>query len=290
MTTPTPWLYGLALVVVLNIVAWLFSSSAVRMFRVPLRLAAYVILIVLSFKLGVWLALALWWAVAYIAGLLWWSNDRSVRLSKDLVMVVYGLFAWPITAPVWFVLDLFDLVYSLYKRLLPNRVPHYGRIEGCKQAAISGDARAQLTLGRAYAEGEFGLPQDHAESAKWYRKAAEQNHGTAQLNLGVCLVEGKGVEKNVVEGLMWIFFSKYVLALHPPAEAAWWQLFLRDAAEQAQRRAEAQMTEQQIAEARVMLDSSPLYKEFRDMLSGLNREVAGSASQPAPEKSPPAQL
>ena len=83
---------------------------------------------------------------------------------------------------------------------------------------------------------------------------------------------------------MWIFLSQHVLAQR---SAGW---LLRDAAYQAQSRAEAQMTEQQIAEARVMLDSSPLYKEFKDMLSGLNREVARSASQPAPEKSPPAKL
>ena len=281
----TPWLYGLAVVVVLNIVASLFISPSIRMFRMPLMLAAYVIGIILFFKLGVWPALALWCGIGHMFGVLFWSYEfRSARHSKDgdvkplsLVTVVHGLFTWPIIIPLkllvafgWVVVNgLCSLVYSLYKKLLPNRVPLYAGIEGCKKVANSGDARAQMTLGSAYERGEFGLPQDYAESAKWYRKAAEQNHGTAQLNLGVCLAEGKGVEKNVVEGLMWIFLSQHVLAQR---SAGW---LLRDAAYQAQSRFMAQMTEQQIAEARVMLDSSPLYKD-------LYREVADSASQPAP--------
>jgi hypothetical protein len=300
MGTPATWLYGLALVLVLNIVAWLFSSPAVRKFRLPLMFAAYVILIVLSFKLGGWPVLALWWGVGYMAGLLRWSDDfRSARDGKDadvkppsLVTLVHGLFTWPLLAPLilsgafaWFVIDgLGSLGYSVYRKLLPNRVPHYKGIEVCRKAAISGDARAQLTLSSAYADGEYGLPQDYVESAKWCRKAAEQNHYAAQLRLGICLAEGKGVEKNLVEGLMWIFLSHHVATKHGTGH------LFRDAAYQASARTKAQMTEQQIAEAWAMLDSSPLYKEFKERLDHRKQEVDRSASQPASEKSPPTQL
>jgi hypothetical protein len=299
MKALTPWLYGLAAVVVLNIVESLLNRPATCMFRVPLMLAAYVIGIVLFFKVGFWPALALWWGIGVVIGLLRWSYDfRSARHSKDadvkppsLVTVVRGLFTWPIMVPLillaavgWFVANgLWSLCYNLYKKLLPNRVPHYGGIEACKNAAISGDTRAQFTLGCAYEDGEYGLPQDDAEAAKWYRKAAEQNHGTAQLRLGIYLAEGKGGEKNFVEGLMWILLARHVLAQN---SAGW---LLRDAAIQTISRTKAQMTEQQIAEANAMLDSSPLYKEFKERLSVLNRELDRSASQPAPEKSPPAQ-
>jgi len=100
MKTPTPWLYGLAVVVVLNIVASLFISPAIRMFRLPLMLAAYVIGIVLFFKLGVWPPLARWWGIGLVTGLLCWSYEfRRARPSKDadvkppsLVTVVHGLF------------------------------------------------------------------------------------------------------------------------------------------------------------------------------------------------------
>jgi TPR repeat protein len=264
MRTPTPWLYGLAVVVVLNIVAWLFISPAMCMFRLPLMLAAYVIGTVLFFKLGVWPALALWWGIGLVVGLLQWSYDfRSARHSKDadvkppsLVTVVRGLFAWPVVVPLqllaafgWVVVNgLGSLCYFLYKKLLPKHVPHYGGIEECKKAAISGDAQAQLTLGNAYANGEYGLPQDYAEAAKWYRKAAEQDHHTAQLNLGVSLVKGQGVEQNVVEGYMWV-----ILARRGGGPGSGHMVI--DVAHQKLIEYKAHMTEQQIAEAWVMAEA-----------------------------------
>jgi len=274
MKTPTPWLYGLAVVLVLNIVSSLFSGPAIRMFREPLILAAYVIGVVLFFKLGVWPALATWWGIGLVIGFLGWSYEfRDARHNKgadakppSLVTVVRGLFTWPIVIPfaafvMVFVIGLSNVLYSLYKKLLPNRVPHYRRIEECKKAALSGDALAQSTLGDAYESGQYGLPQDYAESAKWYRKAAEQNLGAAQLKLGLCFSEGKGLEKNVVEGLMWISLARYTIALH---SEGW---FLRDAAIQALNRLQAQMTEQQIAEARVRMESHPLYPADLKMFS-----------------------
>jgi TPR repeat protein len=200
-------------------------------------------------------------------------------LFKLLRKTVKGLLKFPLkllAATGWFVFGC--LLVS--EKFQPKRVSHYGGIEGCKKAAISGDVQAQFTLGYAYQCGQSGLPQDDAESAKWYRKAAEQNHGIAQLNLGVCLAEGKGVEKNVVEGLMWLHLAQHVLAQNCVG------MLVRDATYQAQARLEAQMTEQQIADAEVMLDSSPLYKPFKEMLSDL---MARSDPQTAPEKSPPAQ-
>jgi hypothetical protein len=269
------------------------------MFRLPLLLAAYVIVIVLFSKLGVWPALALWWGIGFVIGFLYWARDsRSARHSKDadvkalrLVTVVRGLFVWPITVPLKLLVVLAsDVVYglwslcdSLYRKLLPNHVPHYKGIEGCKEAAISGDARAHFTLGCAFERGDYGLPQDDSESAKWFRKAAEQNHYAAQLRLGICLAEGKGVEKNVVEGLMWILLSQHISIEHGSG------YFFRDAARQASSRTKALMTEQQIAEAWAMMDSSPLYKEIKERLSDLFREFDVPASQHASEKSPPAQ-
>jgi hypothetical protein len=189
-------------------------------------------------------------------GMLVWPL-RGLDILSFLYVLVYVL-----VVGIGFVLfEGIDRLLSLYQRLRPNRVkrvPHYGGIEECKKAASSGDARAQCTLGGAYKQGEFGLPKDYAESVKWYRKAAEQNHGPAQLNLGVCLAEGQGVERNVVEGLMWIHLARFALTHH--SEGGWFptEHFLRDAAEQAQNRLEAQMTEQEITEAQVRSQSHPL--------------------------------
>lgn len=107
MKNPTLWLYALAAVVVLNIIASLFTSPAIRMFRLPLILAAYVIGIVIFFKLGVLRALAVWCGIGILSGLLYWGYEFwSARRSKEpdttmpsLVTVVHGLFAWPIMLP-----------------------------------------------------------------------------------------------------------------------------------------------------------------------------------------------
>ena len=50
-------------------------------------------------------------------------------------------------------------------------------------AADQGDANGQGNLGSMCADGT-GVPQDHAEAVRWYRLAADQGHAPAQGNLG----------------------------------------------------------------------------------------------------------
>ena len=54
-----------------------------------------------------------------------------------------------------------------------------------------------------YDQGE-GVPQDDKAAAHWYRRAAEQGHAKAQLNLGGMYYEGKGVPKDYVYAHMWV--------------------------------------------------------------------------------------
>ncbi|MBU0909276.1 MAG: DnaJ domain-containing protein, partial [Proteobacteria bacterium] len=54
-----------------------------------------------------------------------------------------------------------------------------------------------------YDQGQ-GIPQDYAEAAKWYRKAAEQGNAEAQVNLGLMYVLGQGVPKNDVNAYAWL--------------------------------------------------------------------------------------
>lgn len=49
--------------------------------------------------------------------------------------------------------------------------------------AEAGDARAQTTLGAMHARGH-GTPQDEAEAASLFRRAADKGFGPAQFNLG----------------------------------------------------------------------------------------------------------
>jgi hypothetical protein len=75
-------------------------------------------------------------------------------------------------------------------------------IEEVKAKAEAGDAESQVELGRRYDKGE-GVVKDHAEAAKWYRKAAGQNYAEAEYNLGVCYYKGEGVAKDQAEAVKW---------------------------------------------------------------------------------------
>jgi TPR repeat protein len=48
-----------------------------------------------------------------------------------------------------------------------------------------------------------GVPVDHTEAVKWYRRAAEQGDAAAQLNLGQCFEAGLGVAKDLIEAVRW---------------------------------------------------------------------------------------
>ena len=107
MKNPTLWLFALASVVLLSIITSLFTSPAIRLFRTPLILVAYIIAIVLFFKLGVWRAFALLCGIGIASGLLYWGYEFwSARRSKEpdtktpsLATVAHGLFVWPIMLP-----------------------------------------------------------------------------------------------------------------------------------------------------------------------------------------------
>ena len=71
-----------------------------------------------------------------------------------------------------------------------------------KAAEQGNNAMAQHDLGRMYTEGR-GVPQDYAEAVKWWRKAAEQDHAGALFNLGHAYRVGEGVPRNNDEALKW---------------------------------------------------------------------------------------
>ena len=55
--------------------------------------------------------------------------------------------------------------------------------EKLRERANAGEAEAQWLLGLMYEKGG-GVPQDLAQAAQWYRKAAEQGNVAAQCSLG----------------------------------------------------------------------------------------------------------
>ena len=47
------------------------------------------------------------------------------------------------------------------------------------------------------------MAKDAAQAVVWYRKAAKQGHAAAQNNLGVCFLEGNGVEQDAAQAWAW---------------------------------------------------------------------------------------
>lgn len=77
------------------------------------------------------------------------------------------------------------------------------QVQVLRQRAETGDATAQLSLARRYAEAD-GVDLDLVQAASLYRRAAESGHSEAQLALGVAYREGLGVAQDDQEALRWI--------------------------------------------------------------------------------------
>ncbi len=84
-----------------------------------------------------------------------------------------------------------------------NPVSGAQNIATLKQQAIHGKAEAQCSLGAMYEDGK-GVPQDYAQAALWYRKAAEQGDAGAQFFLGSLYLDGHGVPQDDAQGEAWL--------------------------------------------------------------------------------------
>jgi TPR repeat protein len=73
-----------------------------------------------------------------------------------------------------------------------------------RSEAEAGDADAQFTLAVLYLSGlGTGGPEDMAEAANWFRRAAEQGHVAAQSKLGEMYAAGKGVQQSDRDAVNW---------------------------------------------------------------------------------------
>ncbi len=68
--------------------------------------------------------------------------------------------------------------------------------------AQEGFAPAQYKIGTFYQIGG-GVPEDNAEAAKWYHRAAEQGHARAQYSLGLLYGRGLGVPRDYEQAYVW---------------------------------------------------------------------------------------
>jgi uncharacterized protein len=70
--------------------------------------------------------------------------------------------------------------------------------------ADGGSAAAQNWLASIYFWGGHGVPQNAAQAAQWYRKAADHGNALAQAHLGLMYEHGYGVPRDPVIARMWL--------------------------------------------------------------------------------------
>ena len=78
-----------------------------------------------------------------------------------------------------------------------------------RMAAEQGDRHAQFEVGYAFEFGLLGLDENPVAAMRLYRHAAEQGHPEALHGLAILYHEGRGVERNGVEALKWLYIAIY---------------------------------------------------------------------------------
>ena len=69
-------------------------------------------------------------------------------------------------------------------------------VEQYKKRAELGDAGAMYNLGCCYADGDYGMPQNHAKALELYHRAGELGDATSYHNIGMAYLHGRGVERD----------------------------------------------------------------------------------------------
>ena len=70
-------------------------------------------------------------------------------------------------------------------------------------AAYFGNADAQFEIARMHHLG-IGGDVNIRQAARWYKLSARKGHARAQAEFGMLLLQGEGIARNSVEGLMWL--------------------------------------------------------------------------------------
>lgn len=128
------------------------------------------------------------------------SGDRKVESAKPLNRS-------PKSSPIG---DKISMTANNTKSHEGDQTPSVQNDSLFKSAEL-GDVEAQYILGEIYLDGiESGgayLQQDYAKALHWCRKAADNNHATAQLQLATMYMEGKGVPEDLEEAYAWATIS-----------------------------------------------------------------------------------
>src|SRR5438876_236236 len=114
-------------------------------------------------------------------------------------MISLRKIAAPVTCVA--VISVATILWPVYKKkAMERKLAEATRL--IRVHAEQGDAKAQLSLGNMYRNGQ-AVPQDYAEAVRWYRKAAGQGDTKAQIVLGNMYRKGQGVPRSYAEAVRW---------------------------------------------------------------------------------------
>ncbi|MDE6293205.1 MAG: hypothetical protein K2L88_01110 [Clostridiales bacterium] len=91
-----------------------------------------------------------------------------------------------------------ERIMDEYRNQLANK-EFWLKFDDLTAAAMEGDQESQYALGVMYYSGE-DIDIDYEQAAFWFKEAAKQKHADAMYYLGLCYVNGYGVEKNETTG------------------------------------------------------------------------------------------
>jgi len=77
------------------------------------------------------------------------------------------------------------------------------QLDALRARAQSGDSKAEVQLGIAYASGD-GVATDEKEAVKWFRKAAEKGDAAGEYSLAEMYLMGRGVEQDISQAVNWL--------------------------------------------------------------------------------------
>ena len=97
-----------------------------------------------------------------------------------------------------------DAIWFLATQETRSRGPNPEFERELLRAGQLGSVNAQRELGVMYATGEWSGPKVLSEAVRWYRLAAEKGNAESECDLGIMMLLGEGVPKNIEEGLGWI--------------------------------------------------------------------------------------
>jgi TPR repeat protein len=98
------------------------------------------------------------------------------------------------------------------------------QIEALTNSSDAGNLEAMYTLGYSYEYGKLGVT-DKTKAFQLYKTAAEKGYASSQTALGVCYLNGIGVEQSIENALPWFIKSS---AQNDPYGLYWMAYFLID--------------------------------------------------------------